>query len=131
VKTLEFTQWLQNQLDTRGWDHAELARRSGLTKGGISHIMNGSRNASPDVCIAVARALGISREEIFRARGYLHQETKTVFPPDVDPRLEAIGQAINHLPPLQREAMIEAWGATLRAAGIDYAPYLDKKTSTD
>lgn len=131
MKTIEFTQWLQNQLDTRAWDHAELARRSGLTKGGISHIMNGTRNASPDVCIAIARALGLSREEIFRARGYLRHEPQIVFPPDFDPRLEAIGKAINDLPPLQREAMIEAWGATLRAAGVDYEPYLEKTTSTD
>lgn len=123
---MEFNEWLQAELNKRGWDHADLVRRTGLSSGGISHVMNGDRKAGPDFCIAVSQALGIPRETVFRARGWLLRNPQDPLAPDADPRVNAMWQAVNHLPPLQREAMIEAWGATLRAAGVDYEPYLEK-----
>jgi transcriptional regulator with XRE-family HTH domain len=129
--TVEFTDWLRAELEKRAWDQSELARRMQSHPGTVGNVLNGNRQAGPDFCIAVARALGMPREEVFRARGWLLRNPQDSLAPDADPRVNAMWQTVNQMPPLQREAMIEAWGATLRAAGFDYEPFLEKTPSTD
>lgn len=39
VNRSEFGNWLQGELDKRGWRQAELARRAGVTRAGINGIL--------------------------------------------------------------------------------------------
>lgn len=68
---MDFNMWLQNRLDERGWNQSKLAQRSGISQGQIARIMNGTREAGPRVCRAIARALNLPEEEVFRAAGLL------------------------------------------------------------
>lgn len=66
-----FIEWLQAELDNRGWTQADLANRTKVAAGSISRIMTGARNPGPDFCKSVAKALDIPQETVFRAAGLL------------------------------------------------------------
>jgi transcriptional regulator with XRE-family HTH domain len=63
--------YLEDELQRRSWRPADLARAVGVPDATISHILNGSRRAGPEVCNAIARALGEPPERIFRLAGLL------------------------------------------------------------
>lgn len=63
--------WVLNELDKRDWTPATLSKKSGINPGSLSHILNGSRNPGPDICTAIADALGYPQEQVFRAAGLL------------------------------------------------------------
>lgn len=67
----QFVEWLQAELDQRGWLASDLARRAGLGSGTLSQLMNGYRNPGPDVCRSIAHALKVPEEEVFRRAGLL------------------------------------------------------------
>lgn len=73
---MSFGSWLQAELNKRGWSQWELSRQSEIPQSQISKIINGSRHPGPEPCIAIAEALGVSRDEVFRARGWLLSETE-------------------------------------------------------
>ena len=64
--SMEFIDWLNNELNKRGWTQADLARQSGITTAGISRIMTGERKPGKDICTAIADALRYPPETIFR-----------------------------------------------------------------
>lgn len=66
-----FPEWLQAQIDARGWDQAELARRSRTTTATISRLLSGSRNPGTDICKLIADALRLPVDEVFVAAGLL------------------------------------------------------------
>ena len=76
----KFTIWLNKELTQKGWSQADLARHSGLSTAAISRIMNGTRNAGPELCQAIARALHLPPEVVYRKAGLL--------PPEEEPNLE-------------------------------------------
>jgi len=49
-----FAEWLQKQMDERGYSQAELARRSDIKAASISRIMNGTRNIGTEAGRAIA-----------------------------------------------------------------------------
>lgn len=87
IMEIEFAEWLEQQLKERNWDQAELVRRTQIDSGQVSRILNHERNASPGVCIAIAAALNLSREEVFVARGWLRKNPNRISHPDPDPRI--------------------------------------------
>lgn len=106
---MEFTLWLQVELNKRGWDQAELARRSGITKAQISRVLVGERSAGVDFCIAIARALGLPREEVFRARGWLLREPDEIVPAGTNSRIERLIKHINTLAPEVQELLADSF----------------------
>jgi molybdate-binding protein/transcriptional regulator with XRE-family HTH domain len=54
------------QRDRRGWSQQELARRSGLSRAGISAIETGRLVPSTGAALALAEALGCKVEDLFR-----------------------------------------------------------------
>lgn len=66
-----FSEWLREQLKIRGWDQAELARRSGITPGQISRIITAMRQPGPDAVNGIATALRVPAEEVMRRAGLL------------------------------------------------------------
>ena len=63
--------WLNTQLEERGWSQRELARRTGLSHTAISTVLNSQRNPGWDFCAAIARTLGEPPENVFRMAGLL------------------------------------------------------------
>ena len=91
-------EYLEEELVSRSWRPADLARAAGLPDATISHVLNGSRRAGPEVCNALARALDEPPETIFRLAGLL---------PPVAPAVEDEREAVTilrGLPPDLRTA---------------------------
>lgn len=88
------------ELNKREWSQAELARRCSTTTATISRIINGERQIGTDVANAVAIALKLPPEDVFRRAGLLPPD------PELDPQLEEINYLLATLPPdLQEEAL--------------------------
>lgn len=68
---IDFPTWLQKELDARGWNQSDLSRRSGITTGQISRILNGTRGPAPETLNGIAKAFHLSPELIFRIAGLL------------------------------------------------------------
>lgn len=62
---------LVKELQKRGWSQRELSRRSGISPTQISHVISEQANPGSDFCLAIARALRYSPEEIMRLAGLL------------------------------------------------------------
>jgi len=67
----EFSEWLLNVLSQRGWDQAELSRRSQTTTALSSRMLSGERRPGAVVARRLARALQLPPEEVFRQAGLL------------------------------------------------------------
>lgn len=61
-----FGQWLLDILEEKGWSMSELGRRCDTTHVTISRLVSGERKPSPELTIRLARALGVTPEEVFR-----------------------------------------------------------------
>ena len=99
---MEFSDWLRHELKQRDMDQTELSRRAEMmgypiARNSVSRILSGERDAGPDACIAIAYGLGVSREEVFRARGWLLKEPEVLIQPDADPRLVKIVRGLTSL----------------------------------
>lgn len=66
-----FVEWLQGELNQRGWSQADLARRSHVTQTHISRIMSEMRRPGPDALMNIAHALRVPPDEAFRRAGLL------------------------------------------------------------
>ena len=66
-----FVTWLTTEMETRGWNNSELARRAGLVPSAVSQVIAGNRGPGPEFCRSVARALSLPPEMVFRRAGLL------------------------------------------------------------
>lgn len=66
--------WLWRELTRREWTQQDLARRSGISVGHISRLMSGEREFGMEAYTAIAPALRMSLEDLFRLAGVLPPE---------------------------------------------------------
>jgi len=76
---MSFSDWLNDELQARGWALNELGRRAGVSSAAVSLVMSGQRNAGPEFCTGVAVALDLPPVIVFRKAGLL---------PPADPETE-------------------------------------------
>ncbi|MGB0388100.1 MAG: hypothetical protein ACPGWR_25060 [Ardenticatenaceae bacterium] len=110
---MNFAKWLQNELNKRAWSQSDLVRhiKAGgykITRSQITHILKSDIKASGDVCISIAYGLGVSREEVFRARGWLLPKPDDPFGPEIDPRALELAKEVSVLPVKSRELAFSA-----------------------
>jgi transcriptional regulator with XRE-family HTH domain len=72
----EFVDWLLKEIDNRGWNQSELARRAGISHGRVSQIVSGDKPGA-DFCIAIAHALNISVLNVLSRAGIHHEPEET------------------------------------------------------
>jgi transcriptional regulator with XRE-family HTH domain len=70
-KTMRFTEWLQTEMDKRGWSQSECARACDLNRAVINKLLNGKCRPQPVTLIAIARGFKIPVETAYRAAGLL------------------------------------------------------------
>lgn len=75
--TEEFAQWLQTELKKRGLTQAELARRAKISRGALNNVLNGARRPGPHLCSAIAEALNMPPEAVFRKANLLPGKPET------------------------------------------------------
>lgn len=68
---LDFAEWLEEEITKRAWRPADLARASGLYQSTVWKVLNRERLAGPEVCQALARALKLPAEVVYRKAGLL------------------------------------------------------------
>ena len=66
-----FPEWLQTEMDKRGWSQSDLARSAELNRAVINKLLNGKSQPQPATLEAISRALRIPLETIYRAAGLL------------------------------------------------------------
>jgi len=71
VSLMEFSTWLMQELERRGWSNSELARRAEVVPSTISMIISGSANPGVDACLGIARAFNEDPVKVFRLAGLL------------------------------------------------------------
>ncbi len=66
-----FSEWLQAEINKRGWSQSDLARSADLNRAVINKLLNGKSHPQPATLIAISRALRIPIEITYRAAGLL------------------------------------------------------------
>ena len=70
-QTMRFTEWLQTEMDRRGWSQSECARACDLNRAVINKLLNGKCKPQPATLMAIARGFKIPVETAYRAAGLL------------------------------------------------------------
>jgi transcriptional regulator with XRE-family HTH domain len=68
---MHFTEWLQTEMDKRGWSQSECARACDLNRAVINKLLNGKCKPQPATLMAIARGFKIPVETAYRAAGLL------------------------------------------------------------
>jgi len=72
INTMDkFAEWVNSEVERRGWSFRETARRAGLSATAVSQVVGGQANPGLDFCIGLARALKIPPEQVLRRAGLL------------------------------------------------------------
>jgi transcriptional regulator with XRE-family HTH domain len=66
-----FSEWLQTEMNKRGWSQSDLARYADLNRAVINKLLNGKSHPQPPTLEAISRALKIPLETTYRAAGLL------------------------------------------------------------
>lgn len=70
-QNLRFAQWLQVEIDHRGWSQSDCARACDLNRAVINKLLNGKCKPQPTTLMAIARGFKIPVETAYRAAGLL------------------------------------------------------------
>jgi len=73
-----FSEWLLEQMESRNWSQADLAKATGLTRTAISSYINQKRTQpDPQALLAIAKALHVSPINIFKIAKLLPDDHST------------------------------------------------------
>lgn len=95
---VNFGNWLLELLQEENMSQSELARLANLSKGTISNLINGIKTPSQETLTAIARALKLPPETVFRAAGLL---------PPQSPESEVIQQAAHLMLDLPEQEQLD------------------------
>ena len=70
-QNLRFSEWLQTEMDKRGWSQSDCARACELNRAVINKLLNGKCKPQPGTLMALARGFKIPVETAYRAAGLL------------------------------------------------------------
>ncbi len=70
-QSLRFAEWLQAEMDKRGWSQSDCARAADLNRAVINKLLNGKSKPQPPTLVALARAFKLPIETIYRAASLL------------------------------------------------------------
>ena len=98
-RVVELATWLQARLTELGWSQAELSRRSGVSAGQISKVLNGDSRAGADFCVAISAPLGVEPYVVLKLAGYL--------PKSYEPRRDILTQLLEAAASLPDEEIDE------------------------
>ena len=66
-----FSDWLQSEMDKRGWSQSDCARSADLNRAVINKLLSGKSRPQPSTLMAISRAFRIPVETAYRAAGLL------------------------------------------------------------
>jgi transcriptional regulator with XRE-family HTH domain len=95
---LRFSEWLQSEIDKRGWSQSDCARACDLNRAVINKLLNGKCKPQPITLMAIARGFKIPVETAYRAAGLLPPSN------DGDDTTQELIHIFKSLQSLQRKA---------------------------
>jgi transcriptional regulator with XRE-family HTH domain len=98
-----FPEWIEKQLVQRDWRPSDLARVAGIADATLSRILNETRKAGPETCVAIARALRIPPERVFRKARLL----PPLIAGDDDDSIQEMIEILRRLPAPERLDLLE------------------------
>lgn len=66
-----FSRWLLSELEGRNWSQSDLARRAKVSNAAISDVLSGRRNIGSNLAYAIALAMNVPVEVVYREAGLL------------------------------------------------------------
>ena len=70
-ENLRFSEWLQAEMNKRGWSQSDCARACDLNRAVINKLLNGKCRPTHATLVAIARGFRIPVETAYRAAGLL------------------------------------------------------------
>lgn len=67
----KFNTWLMREMEKRGMNQTDLAKRGGFNPASLSRVLNGTRKIGLDMAVAIARALKMRPERIMYEAGLI------------------------------------------------------------
>jgi transcriptional regulator with XRE-family HTH domain len=95
-----FGEWLVAELERRDLTQSDLSRMSGLSRGTLSNIVSSTRGRGPSSLLAIAKALKLPPEQVFRTAGLLPPALKS------DEETERIVYEMSDLTPQEKEEVL-------------------------
>lgn len=95
---IDFSEWLQAEMNKRGWSQSDLARSADLNRAVINKLLNGKSHPQPATLEAISRAFKIPIEITYRAAGLLPTN------PENDDTLEEAIYILKSIQSAQRKA---------------------------
>lgn len=93
-----FSEWLQAEMEKRGWSQSDLARAADLNRAVINKLLNGKSHPQPTTLEAISRALKMPIEITYRAAGLLPAA------PDDDDAIEEALHILRNIQSARRRA---------------------------
>ena len=100
VEMDNFSVWLLQEIESRGWNQAELHRKSGLSRTVISDVLSNKVSPGYEFCIAVGKALHVPGDHIMRIAGLLPPI------PEQTQQIEQLVYLFNKMDPRQRDLLL-------------------------
>jgi transcriptional regulator with XRE-family HTH domain len=97
-QNLGFAEWLQSEINKRGWSQSDCARAADLNRAVINKLLNGKSKPQPFTLVAIARAFKIPIEIAYRAAGLLPPSA------DADDMIEELIYVFSSIQSPQRRA---------------------------
>jgi transcriptional regulator with XRE-family HTH domain len=108
VDKLDYAEWLQDQLNQRGWTQAKLATESGVSAGAISKTLKRrSTEPEPGTLRDIAEAFKVAPATLFRMMDWLPQQ------PNV-PELDDVEMLMSQMSPEMRATFLEIGNSLLK-----------------
>lgn len=99
----EFITWLTAEMELRGWNNSELARRANLVPSTVSMVLSGQNRPGLDFCVSIAQAFQEPPEKILRQAGLL----PPLPGPEEDIRFRDVLEILKRLTSEERDAVLE------------------------
>ena len=98
VSVDNFSTWLETEIAARNWRPADLARIAKVPQATIGNILNGNREVGVKVALAIADALDLPPDLVFRQAGLLPPQSG----PERDPTFQELLEVMRNLSPEDR-----------------------------
>jgi transcriptional regulator with XRE-family HTH domain len=112
----DFANWLEEELERRGWNQATLAERADVNAASISNIIRGRRAPAPETLLGIARALDLPATTLYRRAGLLPS-----IPSAKGEKEEQLLDYFRNLPPESQELLLTLARTLHTQAGPHYA----------
>jgi len=103
----DFIRWLNDELARRRWSQTDAGNAGNFSASMLSKVLNGYANPGLDFCAGIARAFGVSVEEVQRRAGLLTPFT------DLPDSAKTWGARLLALSPETRETAVRVMDSVL------------------